>query len=57
MGKVFVIFGFAAGGFALNAQDATRLGTVAPSDQALTPETTINRAVVPKLDTRGKAVY
>src|SRR6266567_667036 len=53
----FVFFGLMAGGFALNAQDAKQPGTVAPSGQSLPPGTPENRAVVPRLDSRGKAVY
>ena len=57
MWKIFVIFGFLAGGLALTAQNATQPGTVAPSDQRLLPGTPTNRAVVPQLDRKGKAVY
>jgi len=57
MWKIFVIFGLLAGGLALTAQDATQPGTVAPSVQRLPPGTPTNRAVVPKLDSKGKAIY
>jgi len=57
MWKIFVIFGLVAGGFAVHAQDATRPGGAAPSGQGPTPGTPANRTVVPKLDTKGKAVY
>src|SRR6185437_7558122 len=57
MWKIFVIFGLLAGGLALTAQDATQPGTVAPSVQRLPPRTPTNRAVVPKLDSKGKAIY
>src|SRR5690242_9160403 len=54
MRTISVIFGFVACGFAVNAQDT---GTVARSGQRLPVGTPSNRAVVPKLDTRGKAIY
>ena len=57
MWKIFVVFGLLAGGFALNAQGVTQPGTVAPSSQTLPSGTPTNRAVVPELDTRGKAIY
>jgi len=57
MCKIFVVFGFLAGGFALSGQNGTQPDTVAPSGQRLPQETPTNRAVVPKLDNRGKAVY
>jgi hypothetical protein len=55
--KIIVIFGLVPGGLALNAQDATPHGAVAPSGQRLPPGTSGNRAAVPKLDIKGKAVY
>ena len=57
MWKLLVISGLLAGGFALNAQGVTQPGTVAPSSQTLPSGTPTNRAVVPELDTRGKAIY
>src|SRR5690349_2095468 len=57
MRKAYLILGLLAGGFILSAQDVTRPGIPAPSGQTPLPGTPRNRAVVPKLDTRGKAIY
>src|SRR6267154_2241619 len=45
MCKIFVIFVFVMGGFALQAQDAVQPGTVRPSSQRLLPGTLPNHAV------------
>jgi hypothetical protein len=57
MRTISVIFGLVTCGFAVNAQDTTAPGTVARSSQTLPVGTPSNRAVVPKLDSRGKAIY
>ena len=56
MWKICVILGLVASGFTVSAQNATP-GSIAPPIQRLPPGTPVNRAVVPKLDTRGKAIY
>ncbi len=56
MGIISVIFGLVACGFIVNAQDTTT-GTIARSGKRFPMGTPSNRAVVPKLNTRGKAIY
>jgi hypothetical protein len=57
MWTISVIFGLVASGLAVHAQHTTSPGTPAPSGRRLPLGTPGNRAVVPKLDTRGKAIY
>jgi hypothetical protein len=55
--KVLPISGFLAGCLALDAQDMKQPGAVPALSQGPAPGTPVNRVVVPKLDTKGKAVY
>jgi hypothetical protein len=57
MWKASVIFGLVVGCFAVHAQDAPKPSAIPPSGQGLTPGTPVNRTVVSKLDTKGKAIY